>query len=404
MVDERIEGFLASWGACPDPACAIAEGGRILAANPAWEERLGRPAAELLGRSIVDIVSPGDRAKVADQMSTLDAGGRAVTFAARCGTASGSTQPLSFRAWRTEEGAVLVGTAQGAGDGARGEDEDEERRHLRRELRRLEQRFTLHFEQAPVGMVEWDSGFRIIDWNPTAARIFGYSREEAIGKHGSALLVPEGGRRHMSKLWNEVVSGKNDLLSVNENVTKDGRVILCEWRNTSLIDDNGELVGVASLVTDVTDRYTAEEERREREESQAATIAQLSAPVIDVWEGILAMPLIGDIDEARSARMTESLLEAIVQGGASFTIVDLTGSTVMNTAIAAHLTRMVRAAGLLGTTCFVSGLSPAMARALVELDTDLGVRTFGTLRAALRHAIEASRARCGLPPRTVTQK
>jgi len=283
MADGRIDGFLASWAACPDPACAIAEGGRILAANPAWEERLGQPAADLLGRSILDLVSPGDRAMVADQMSALDAGGRAVTFAARCATASGSTQPLSFRAWRTEEGAVLVGTAQGAGDGARGGDEDEERRHMRRELRRLEQRFALHFEQASIGMVEWDSGFRIIDWNPTAARIFGYSREEAIGKHGSALLVPEGGRRNMSRLWDQVVSGKNDLLSVNENVTKDGRVIVCEWRNTSLIDDDGELVGVASLVSDVTERVAAEEERREREQSQAATIEQLSSSSTRTW-------------------------------------------------------------------------------------------------------------------------
>ena len=154
---------------------------------------------------------------------------------------------------------------------------------MRRELRRLEQRFALHFEQASIGMVEWDSGFRIIDWNPTAARIFGYSREEAIGKHGSALLVPEGGRRNMSRLWDQVVSGKNDLLSVNENVTKDGRVIVCEWRNTSLIDDDGELVGVASLVSDVTERVAAEEERREREQSQAATIEQLSSSSTRTW-------------------------------------------------------------------------------------------------------------------------
>jgi len=139
-----------------------------------------------------------------------------------------------------------------------------------------------------VGVVDWDDAFRIIDWNPAATRIFGYSREEAIGKRGSELLVPQGVRQQIDALWTQVANDNNDMVNVNENLTKDGRVIVCEWRNTSLIDDEGKFVGVSSLVFDVTERYLAEEELRERERAQAATIEQLSAPVIDVWEGVLA--------------------------------------------------------------------------------------------------------------------
>jgi rsbT co-antagonist protein RsbR len=123
------------------------------------------------------------------------------------------------------------------------------------------------------------------------------------------------------------------------------------------------------------------------------TIEQLSAPVIDLWEGVLALPIMGAVDEARASRMTESLLHAIVQSGASFTVVDLTGVTAMDAATASHITSMVRAAGLVGTQCLISGIRPAMARTLVDLDASLGVETFGTLRAALRRAIEGSLAR-----------
>ena len=376
--------------ASPTFVVAMDMSGRIADMNPAMLDALGYTREEVLGREYVPMFGP------AEEQEALQASVDAVR---RGGPLRGGENHVLARDGRK----VLVEWYGGVLRDAGGQVdhtyavgiEAAERRHMRRALLRSEQRLALHFAQAPIGIVEWDAEFRIVDWNPAAARIFGYTREEALGKHGSELLVPEGGRRNIQGLWTQVISGKNDMISVNENLTKDGRVIVCEWRNTSLTDDTGEIVGVSSLVADVTERFLAEEQLRKRERAQAETIEQLSAPIIDVWEGVLALPLTGAIDEARAARMTESLLEAIVQSGASFTIVDLTGSTAMDAAIAAHLAGMVRAAGLLGTVCLVSGLNPAMAQTLVELDTDLGVPTFGTLRAALRHAIQASRPRRG---------
>jgi anti-anti-sigma regulatory factor len=157
------------------------------------------------------------------------------------------------------------------------------------------------------------------------------------------------------------------------------------------VNANGEVIGVASLVNDVTDRKKAEEDLIERERSQAATIAQLSVPIIDLWEGIIALPIVGTIDEARAVRMTEALLEAVVQNSTRFAILDLTGAVATDGTIANHLGDMIRAARLVGSECLVSGLGPALARTLVELDVALSVRTFGSLRAALRHAIRAAR-------------
>jgi rsbT co-antagonist protein RsbR len=265
-------------------------------------------------------------------------------------------------------------------------------KRLRDALNRSQQRLALHFQQAPFGMIEWDNEFRVVDWNPAAERIFGWTHAEALGKYGQDLVVPVPIRPYVADIWQQILEAKGAVHAYNENVTKDERTIICEWFNTALVDDEGRVVGVSSLVNDVTERHKAEEDLRKRERAQAATIEQLSAPVIDLWDGVLALPVTGAVDEARAGRMTENMLEAIVSSGARFSILDMTGATEMDAALAQHVGDMVRAASLVGSECLVSGLSPAMARALALLDVPLGVKTFGTLRAALRHAIRAARA------------
>jgi rsbT co-antagonist protein RsbR len=266
-----------------------------------------------------------------------------------------------------------------------------EQRRTQNALYRSQQRLALHFKQAPLGMIEWDRDFRVSDWNPAAERIFGYTREEAMGKYGQELVVPEAARPYVADVWRQLLDSRGAVNAHNENITKDGRAIVCEWSNTTLIDANGEVVGVASLVSDVTDRRKAEEDLRERERVQAETIQQLSVPIIDLWEGIIALPIVGTIDEARAVRMTESLLEAVVKNSTRYAILDLTGATAMDGSIANHLGDMIRAARLVGSECLVSGLGPGLARTLVELDIPLSVKTFGSLRAALRHAMRATR-------------
>ncbi len=264
-------------------------------------------------------------------------------------------------------------------------------RKMRDALLRSQQRLGLHFQQAPLGMIEWDTNFRVVDWNPAAERIFGWTRQEAMGQEGQALMVAPAVRPYVAEIWQEVLGAKGAVQAANENVTKDGRTIVCEWSNTTLVNEDGEVVGVASLVNDITERSHAEDALRERERSQAETIQQLSAPVLDLWHSVLAMPVIGVIDEARAGRMMESLLEAIVERGARFSILDLTGATAMDASIATHISDMVRATGLVGSECIVSGLSPAMAKTLAELDVPLSVRTFASLQAALRYAIRATK-------------
>lgn len=123
-------------------------------------------------------------------------------------------------------------------------------------------------------------------------------------------------------------------------------------------------------------------------EQQRLTISALSTPIIDVWDGVVTLPLVGVIDTQRAVEMTERLLARIVESGARAVIIDLTGVEVVDTATADHLVRLTRAAGLLGARCYVTGIGPNIARTLVGMGVDLGgVRTLRTLKEALRVCI-----------------
>jgi PAS domain S-box-containing protein/putative nucleotidyltransferase with HDIG domain len=139
----------------------------------------------------------------------------------------------------------------------------------RDEASRAQQRLQLHFEQTPLGIIEWDLDFRVVAWNPAAERIFGYSADEAMGQHAS-FIVPEHARPLVDGIWRDLLRRQGGERSTNDNVTRDGRLIHCEWYNTPLVGPDGAVVGVASQVEDETDRRAAEEQSRRKIDQMAA--------------------------------------------------------------------------------------------------------------------------------------
>jgi len=133
-----------------------------------------------------------------------------------------------------------------------------ERKRAEEALRQSEQRMSLHVQQTPLGVIEWDLEFRVAKWNPGAERVFGHREGEALGQHAT-FIVPPIAREHVDRVWSDLIVYKGGKRSTNENITKDGRLILCEWYNTPLVDAEGQVIGVASLVDDITDRKRAEE-------------------------------------------------------------------------------------------------------------------------------------------------
>jgi len=135
-----------------------------------------------------------------------------------------------------------------------------ERLKSEQKLAKAEQRLSLHVKQTPLGVIEWDKRFRVTAWNPAAERIFGFTTDEAIGRHASELILSPAVIPHVDKIWQDLLSQNGGFSSTNENCTKDGNTIVCEWYNTPLVTETNKVVGVASLVADISDRVLAQQE------------------------------------------------------------------------------------------------------------------------------------------------
>jgi PAS domain S-box-containing protein len=128
-------------------------------------------------------------------------------------------------------------------------------------LRESQQKLLLHVQQTPLGVIEWDLDFKVREWNQAAEKIFGYSRKEAIGRHAAGLIVPDHARELVDQIWAGLLANRGGTRSTNDNTTKSGRVLTCEWYNTPLVDDAGKAIGVASLVLDVTEQTRSQKTR-----------------------------------------------------------------------------------------------------------------------------------------------
>jgi PAS domain S-box-containing protein len=168
-------------------------------------------------------------------------------------TTSDATITLSLRVapLRDARAAVIggMGLVEDVTDRARAESA----------LKGSEQRLTLHVRRSPLGVVGFDPEGRIVEWNDSATRIFGWSEAEALGKPAFELLVPPSSREPVLDVFRALLARRGGERSVNGNLRKDGRVILCDWYNTALVDDAGRVMGVASIIDDITERHQAED-------------------------------------------------------------------------------------------------------------------------------------------------
>ncbi len=146
-----------------------------------------------------------------------------------------------------------------------------ERRRAAEALKQYQQRLQLHVKQTPLAVIDWDTGFRVVSWNPAAEKIFGYPAAEAFGRHAE-FIVADSAKPHVDRVWGDLLTRSGGERSTNENVTKDGRTILCEWYNTPLIADDGRVIGVASLVHDISGSKKAEDALRASEKRFRALV------------------------------------------------------------------------------------------------------------------------------------
>jgi rsbT co-antagonist protein RsbR len=149
-------------------------------------------------------------------------------------------------------------------------------------------------------------------------------------------------------------------------------------------------VWTATLLLDKLGLYTTEVFQKSREEviqRQQDELLELSTPVVTLWQGILALPLIGTLDSNRTQVVMENLLETIVATGAQIAIIDITGVPTVDTLVAQHLLKTVSAARLMGADCIISGIRPQIAQTIVHLGVELNVISKATMADAFAVAL-----------------
>ena len=210
------------------------------------------------------------------------------------------------------------------------------------------------------------------------ARSSGWSKVREILGEFSATRAAQG--YSPSETATFVFSLKKPLFArLRKDLSSDPQALGDEmWNATVLLDELG--------------LYTTEMYQKSREQviqHQQRELMELSTPVVELWEGVLALPLIGTLDSGRTQVVMENLLEKIVESGAALAIIDITGVPTVDTLVAQHLMKTVAAARLMGADCIISGIRPQIAQTIVHLGVDLqDVITKASLADAFKLAMQ----------------
>lgn len=162
--------------------------------------------------------------------------------------------------------------------------EIEQREKAEAQLKQQEQKLSLLFNQSALAAIEWNANLEIIAWNSAAEKVFGWRVTEALNLHASDLILPLNLKQQEISIPKDPLTSIGGTHNINENVTKDGKLIVCEWHNTPLVDEQGKIISIFSFVNDITERWQNRQALREKEEFLRSIYEGVDYPifVIDV--------------------------------------------------------------------------------------------------------------------------
>lgn len=368
VTDPLLGEFFAN---CPDQLFITSAEGRLLHANAASRRILGSAVED--GATLAALAHPEDQAALAAAWSKLQQGDEPVSLTVRLRAEREAYQPLALHAKRSPDSGAIFGSLRAVPEVA-----GEDRSSVLLKARILDA-IVEHVEPILIWAVQRDGSYIYHE---------GKARERAgIGDHvGRNMFLLYGNtpesRAHLEGWFHEK--------SVRFSGEIDG-IHLDNWI-AALRDERGDLGNcILGFSFDVSDSKLVEQELRLRLDqikTQQQVIRDLSTPIIEVWDGVLTLPMVGTVDSVRTAEVMDSLLSRIVEKHARFAILDLTGVEVVDTRVASHLIELVTAIRLLGADGIVAGIKANVAQTIVSLGLDLSqLNTQRDLRAALRYAI-----------------
>jgi rsbT co-antagonist protein RsbR len=377
----------------PAPRLILGFDGRLFAANPAWECVSGTPASALGDRPIDELIHPDDRARIRSELTRMERGEEALCWSARVVRPDGSVRWIEWNAVASPEDNGIQVVLH-----------DVTERNIAVEEAREKERFLSTLMSNLPGMVyrclndpSWTMEFA----SAGAEELTGYRPEELVGGKVVtfvSLIVPE----DQDNVWDKVQAALAERTQFFIKYRIRTRSSEEKWvleKGRGIFDETGVLLALEGFLTDITAHVRAQQEIVEKLriiEAQRDAIRHLSTPIIEVWEGVLTLPIIGAVDRARAADIMHAFLDAIAQKRCRHAILDLTGVDAMDTTTAEHIVRMLRAAELLGARGVLVGIRPEVAQTLVGLNVDLStVATLSDLREALIACMGAGESSAG---------
>lgn len=225
----------------------------------------------------------------------------------------------------------------------------------------------------------------VVSWSPAAEKLNGYNSDEVLGKDFSIFYPPEDVAKGKTKAELEQALRIGRFEDEGWRVRKDGSRFWANVIITALRGSEGQLLGFGKVVRDLSERRRAEQAARD----QAREILEMATvPVVQVWEGIMLVPLIGMLDSARTQQLMERLLQRLTETASPVAVIDITGVPTVDTQTAQHLVETIKAVRYIGADVVLTGVRPAIAQTMVHLGIDLsGVTTRSSLAAGLKVAL-----------------
>jgi rsbT co-antagonist protein RsbR len=357
-----------------DLLCVMDPAGRLLLANEAFHDVLGYQEKALVGEALLTLIHPDDAGEVRRFLEAAGDGSLRllVSFLHR----DLSYRKLSLSLRRVAEDGVIYG----AGREVLGQETDAEGRRRAEVLMKMQ-------STAMVGGWEIDCRTNALYWTDETYRIHEVPPGFVpVVETALAFYAPEAVpiiTAAVDACFKELKPYHVEL----ELITAKGRRLWVRAAGQPVLED-GKVVRLIGAFQDIDSFKRREIELQEKLaiiNEQRSAIRALSAPIIQVWDRVIALPVVGTLDEERAEEITGRLLDAVAANASRYAILDLTGVETVDEGTAQHLVKIIRAIQLLGTKSIVTGIRPAMAQTLIALGAGFGgARTVSNLREAIK--------------------